>query len=167
MVNKVFHYAPGVYLKAIVSCGCLRPSNAGAPDEPALLWFSAHPHWEPTATKITYGPAGLRRLSFAEQFRTLGCIRFGLDAQDPRLLTWPEAARRAGMPRKTRIALEEVGRQLGANPQHWFATTCAVPLSELTLEILAKAPPSGPGGRWHLCDTAELSELLGGGPKLD
>ena len=96
-MKAVYHYAPWAYLPSMVEAGCLRPSNAGAEGEAALLWFSAHQHWEPTATKLLMRRDGASRLmTFAEQLASFGCIRFRLAADDPRLMTWKAACAVAG-----------------------------------------------------------------------
>ena len=130
-----FHYAPWSYLRRIVDSGMLLPSNAGAPDEPCLLWFSAHQQWEPTASKLWTKGGATVRLTFRQQEEKVGCMRFGLKANDPRLLSWEEACRYAGIPRAERRNLEAVGRRLGANPAHWFASTLPVQLRDLDLQV--------------------------------
>jgi hypothetical protein len=101
-----------------------------------MLWFSAHPHWEPTATKNTVSKDGtLRRLSFDEQVQHGGCIRFALSAEDARLMNWEAACATAGTPRDMRRELERRGRSIGANHAHWFATAVPIALRELQLQV--------------------------------
>lgn len=134
-MHYVWHYAPMSGLPAITASGALIGSNSGAPGERAMLWFSAHQTWEPTATKMVRTRAQeLVQLTFEQQAQTLGCIRFGLPAEDPRLLDWKAACDVAGTPRATRRALERAGRKQGADPAQWFATTSAVRLDELRLQ---------------------------------
>ena len=83
----VWHYAPWVYLPSMVESGVLRVSNDGFAGEKPLLWFSTNQKWEATATKVVRTDTGaLRFLTFKEQEQELGCIRFGLTADDSRLL---------------------------------------------------------------------------------
>lgn len=134
--NLVWHYAPWSYLHRIVKSGALLGSNAGAPEEKPMLWFSANQHWEPTATKLMKnGSGGILQLTFAQQVKHAGCIRFGLAAEDPRLFNWKEACVIAGTKREMRRALEMAGKRQGANPAHWYATPAAVPLSELVFQV--------------------------------
>ena len=100
-----------------------------------MLWFSANQRWEPTATKLYSSKQGQRRLTFEEQVRLVGCIRFGLPATDARLLDWKAACAFAGTKRDTRRAMEQAGKRLGANPAHWFAVGQAIPIEELHLQI--------------------------------
>jgi hypothetical protein len=136
-MSTVFHYAPWAYLPSIAERGELLLSSAGGrPDEPGLLWFSAHPHWEPTATKNWMRTNGVpRRMTFAEQVERAGCIRFALAADDSRLLCWKDACSYAGIPRDERRALEASGRRIGGNPAQWFASTMRIPLRDLLLHV--------------------------------
>lgn len=145
----VYHYAPWVTLRAIAESGELRPSNAGAPDERPLLWFSRHRKWEPTATKMLTSDAGPVRISRAEHEHRFGCIRFALPADDPRLMDWPSACQRAGISDDERATMEHRGRLLGANPSDWLAIDGAVPLAEVEFHAWL-------AGRW-----GRAEDLLG------
>ena len=136
----VWHYAPWATLPAMVESGALRGSNAGAPGETPMLWFSAHQKWEPTATKVMGTPQGVVQLTFKQQVERFGAIRFGLAANDSRLLDWSASCAAAGVPVDERNVLEARGRLKGANPAHWFATSATIPLSELYFQVWA--------GRW-------------------
>lgn len=128
---RFFHYTAGPKLQAILEAGELRPSNAGAPNERPLLWFSSNPRWEPTATKMVATQRGVRHLSMAEQRTLFGCVRFELGAPlVPLLLPWAEACRAAGTSRDDRRALERSGKRLGGNPDQWFAYPEPIPLAD-------------------------------------
>lgn len=134
----VWHYATWASLPRIVESGALRGSNAGAPGEAPMLWFSANQQWEPTATKWRTDKTGKPfPMTFKEQVKTVGCIRFGLPADDPCLLNWKAACAAAGTPRETRRSLEKVGKKKGADPANWFATLRQVALSELHFQVWA------------------------------
>ena len=134
MIN-VWHYTSKAHLPAILKCGELRPSNTLAKDEKPLLWFSSNQGWEHTATKYLGNERGeISRLTFEEQARLFGCIRFGLCADDPRLMAWPDACAWAGMTDKTRATLEDAGRKVGATPGEWLASYMPVRLIVLTFE---------------------------------
>ena len=145
----VFHYAPWAYLPKMVASGCLRASNAGAPRELPLIWFSLNQQWEPTATKTS---GGFRRLTFQEQLVTVGCIRFGLAYDDPRLMPWKRACATAGTRREDRRSLEKVGKRVGGDPEHWFAIAGDVPLSDLDLEIFGD-------GSWRHANPIEMADV--------
>lgn len=152
-MNNNWHYTAWATLPAIVESGELRPSNEGADGELAVLWFSANPQWEPTATKMLRSPGWrLRELGFKEQAERFGCVRFGIPADDPRLLKWPVACRAAGTPREQRRALEIAGRKRRGNPAHWFGCVVSVSLRELVLHVWGD-------GAWHLADPAEMSAV--------
>lgn len=149
----VSHYAPWSRLPAIVQSGELRCSNAGAPDELPLLWFSANQYWESTATKLLINARGeLRRLSFPEMQVRFGCVRFALGADDPRLLDWQDACRYAGTPRTTQRSLEEAGRRMGGNPTHWLAVTAPLSVAGLPFQVLVD-------NSWGVADPAEMAKF--------
>jgi hypothetical protein len=134
--GMLWHYAPWFYLQHMVDSGDLRPSNAGAPDLTPTLWFSANQNWEPTATKLLPDARGcMVQGTFDQQNELLGCIRFGIDANDPRLLKWKDACTASNTSRIVRKSLEKAGLKMGGNPTHWFATLASVPLSDLLLQV--------------------------------
>jgi hypothetical protein len=132
----IWHYAAWARLPTIVESGILKCSNAGAPNELPMLWFSANQQWEPTATKLMLSHTGkLIRLTFNEQVKEFGCIRFGIDESDPRIMNWKAACSAAGTPREMRRILEQVGKRQGANPDNWFASAINIPLSDLNFQV--------------------------------
>lgn len=130
--RTLWHYAPAQYIPAIEQTGALTCSNAGAPGEAPLLWFSANQIWEPTASKIDG-----RNHSWLthKQMQDRGIVRFGVEATDPRLLTWKVACSYAGTPRELRRGMERVGIKKGANPDHWFASPVPISIDELHLQF--------------------------------
>ncbi|MBI5277358.1 MAG: hypothetical protein HY854_12950 [Burkholderiales bacterium] len=140
--SAVFHYAPGIYLPKILSSGHLRPSNAGAPHERPVLWFSSNPVWENTANKLFRNADGsVHRMSFCEQRESFGCVRFRLPGDDERLLSFRAAMARANARRHDVRTLEVIGMLQGATPGQWFGTLDAVDLADV--EVEAFAPASG------------------------
>ena len=103
----VWHYTTGQNFIEIVDSGELRPTVVGVqPPERGILWFSAHPQWEPTACKLLIrGDGTARRLSMEETYvRGRGLVRFGIDR---RLLTpWNQLPRIARMSRRMAGGLE-------------------------------------------------------------
>jgi hypothetical protein len=137
-------------LPKIVDAGHLAPCNAGAPGELPMLWFSSHPFWEPTATKMVMNDRGtFFQLTFRQQVEDIGCIRFALAADDPRLMDWKRACAVAGTPREQRRAMARVGRKKQADPAQWFGCSVPIPLSDLTLEVFI--------GKWRRTDPAEVA----------
>jgi hypothetical protein len=135
-VMMVWHYSAWARLPDIVESGELRGSNAWAAGELPMLWFSANQQWEPTATKLYTSDSGVTvSLTFQQQADNFGCIRFGMAANDMRLLNWKAACTTAGTRRDTRRTLEKIGKKKGGDPSQWFATASAIPLSELHFQV--------------------------------
>ncbi len=132
----LWHYAPWSRLAEIEKSGFLKCSNASAPNELPMLWFSAKQVWEPTATKNWRMTSGqLMPLTFEAQNAKLGCIRFGIAETDPRLQKWKQACATLGILRGARCKLEGVGKKMSANPEDWYATAVNVPLNELRFQV--------------------------------
>ncbi|WP_147406522.1 hypothetical protein [Pseudomonas reidholzensis] len=137
MTNKemVHHYTTEKHhLPLILASRALLPSNAGAENEPPLLWFSKAQFWEKTATKMVQGEHGLRLLTFSEQLAKFGCVRFSLASDDPRLMNWVSACRYAGITSTVRRKLETEGKKRGGSPIDWFAISGAIQLTEVRLQ---------------------------------
>lgn len=134
--KTLWHYSPGTYVPKIFESGLLKPSNAGAPTERPVLWFSENQVWEPTAGKLLVNKFGqvVRSMAFTEQVERSGCVRYGIDSNDIRLLGWKAAAGQAGMSRDVRRELEKKGKSLGANPMHWWGTLFSIEIDELCFE---------------------------------
>ncbi len=114
-MNLVWHYAPWATLPQIVAAGALLPGEPGRDGEAPLLWFSARQDWEPTATRHVMDGGRPRPMTFLEHRQRLGCVRFGLPADDTRLLPWMDACRAAHMRFTDRRKLEASSRRVGAN----------------------------------------------------
>ncbi|NGO90759.1 MAG: hypothetical protein GBQ79_14255 [Halomonas sp.] len=135
-MTPLFHYSTLARLPHMLNSGHLLPeadSHTGMP----LLWFSAEPFWEPTATKPCRTGHALVNLKFWEYRDLFGCIRFALPADDSRLLTWRDVCQQAGLSRVERRTLEAAARKRGGDPRQWFATPTAIPLSDMSLEVLS------------------------------
>lgn len=159
----VWHYAPWGRLPAIVESRALRCSNAGAPNEQPMLWFSAHQEWEPTATKMVKTATGFRPLSFLQQVERFGCIRFGLVASDFRLNNWEEACALAGTPRAAVRALERAGKARGASPAQWFGSAVPIALDDLRFQVWVgqwlDAAPMEMANAWTKMHSAKPREV--------
>jgi hypothetical protein len=141
-MKALYHYtSERQHLPAILASGELR-GRADMAGERPLVWFSAHPFWEPTATKPRW-LGGLVVPQTFEKYRDgAGCVRFALPADDARLMPWRRACKFAGIPKRDRWALEAVGAEVGGHPRHWLALAGPVPLAELRAERLE-------GGQWQ------------------
>jgi hypothetical protein len=130
-----WHYAPWAYLPRIVIAGFLRRTKAESrrASEQPLLWFSLRQDYEPTAVKLGFGG---RAMTFEEQRAIAGCIRFGMRANDGRLMRWRRACVWAGIPKSEREAMERAGRRMGADPSHWLGCASSVDVPELRFQVL-------------------------------
>lgn len=136
-MKTFWHYSSAVRLPIIIDSGTLKCSNAGAPYELPMLWFSADQKWDETATKVVIMKSGLiKALTFRQQLEKFGCIRFGLIENDPRFLPWKEACAVAGTSDASRRQLAKRGHEMGCNPANWYATATGIPLNELHFQIL-------------------------------
>ena len=81
--------------------------------------------------------SALVSLKFWEYRDLFGCIRFALPADDSRLLTWRDVCEQAGLSRVERRKLEADARKRGGDPKQWFAVPAAIPLADMSLEILS------------------------------
>lgn len=137
-MNVVYHYTTEVHLGRIYRSGFLRPTHFFAPDEKPLLWFSTHPHWEPSIVKaILQRPQNrVEELAFEQVRDLLGCARFLFDAQDPRLMARLAAYAYAGMPKCIQHNLDEDGRLRGADPESWSAVGTPIALHDVRIQVL-------------------------------
>lgn len=135
-MKHVYHYTNKTQvLPKILESGELI-GRADIEGEHPLLWFSSNPVWEHTATKAVIRDGLLVSLSFFEYRKMVGCARFALPADDPRLMSWKKACQFAGIPKRDRLGMEVFGRKQGGNPAHWFALPGPIPLLQVRLEVL-------------------------------
>lgn len=136
-MNRVHHFTNLVQkLPPILNNGHLLPHMDGD-IEKSVVWFSSASFWELTATKPCRTDNALVNLKFWEYRDLFGCIRFALPADDSRLLTWREVCQQAGLSRADRRKLEAAARKRGGDPKQWFAVPAAIPLADMSLEILS------------------------------
>ncbi|WP_433924810.1 hypothetical protein ACN06F_05460 [Vreelandella sp. 21] len=135
-MSHVVHYSALTRLPQMLNSGHLLPHMDGCFETP-LVWFSSVSFWEPTATKPFRTNNALVSLKFWEYRDLFGCIRFALPADDSRLMTWREVCQQAGLSRVDRRKLEAAARKRGGDPKQWFAVPAAIPLADMSLEILS------------------------------
>lgn len=134
-----FHYTSVMHLPFILESDRLVPSRRQAHGDHrfGLLWFSANTKIEPTAWKSDVAVARL-------------------GSNEHRIRPWREVARRAGFSSAVIRRLEASGRKTGAVPGEWFAAKAALPIREMSLEVLLN-------GRWEPIAWEEMeSERVGG-----
>ncbi|AMC99350.1 hypothetical protein [Halomonas chromatireducens] len=135
-MSALYHYtSERHHLPMILASGELR-GRADMEGERPLVWFSAHPFWEPTATKPRWTGGLLVPQTFEEYSDVFGCVRFALPADDGRLMDWRRACKFARIPKRDRWAMESIGKEAGGDPRHWLAVVGPVPLEELKVERL-------------------------------
>lgn len=134
-MNHVYHYTEASErLPKILASGELK-GRADVEGERPLVWFSSHPFWEPTATKPRMMGGVVVSQSFHE-YRAYGLVRFALPADDSRLMTWREACKYAGIPKRDRQSMETAGKKAGGKPSQWFALAGSLPLDQVYIEHL-------------------------------
>lgn len=162
----VWHYTVGAPLAAIARSGCLRPGNAHDADrsEPvrtgqpadasrAILWFSRNQKWDPSAAKDERLRTDARTPSRSGLHTRFGLYRFGLRADDRRLLPWPTVTRVADIDVPDAMAMVASGLRCGAAPTDWIGTLSPVPVDELVFEAWN-------GRGWAAADLYELAAQL-------
>ncbi len=134
-----WHYTTGEKFAAIVLTGYLMPSGLFVkPPERPVLWFSLNQQFEPTARKAVIEGGAYRVLSVEETGRHCGgLVRFGLSPR--KLLTGDKLRTRARIARTLWAGLCRIGIQQKADPAHWLGTIDAVPLEQLTVDVMNDA----------------------------
>lgn len=137
MSKLAWHYTTGENFIKIVECGeltqtIIRMNN----DQSPVLWFSQNPIWEPTACKGLMDIQGNIRTATRHETRKHGggLVRFGFPRS--RLLPWEELRAAANIRKKSRIALESVGKDMIANPKHWMGVLEPIAVPSLTVDVL-------------------------------
>lgn len=112
----LWHYTSLHRLKQILASGVLLPTNYEG--ERNAVWFSSNQQWEETASKRLSTMAC--RLTFEAQSASIGCARVGVERDD--LLNFHDWAMQAKVPEEYAISLIRGGRELGGDPNEWFAS---------------------------------------------
>ncbi|WP_354678430.1 hypothetical protein [Cupriavidus plantarum] len=154
----VWHYTIGTPLAAIARTGQLVPGAGGACESSAepcqkILWFSRNQQWDPSASKDDKLRADARGLTRAALHARFGLYRFGLRADDWRLLPWPTVTRVADIDVPDAMTMVASGLRCGAAPTDWIGTLTEVPVSELVFEAWN-------GRGWIAADLYELAAQL-------
>lgn len=142
-MTTYWHYTTGDCLADILADGEIMPATGGIPvHEKPMVWFSANPQWEPTATKGVIEPSGWRRDStLAEMMHNCGGLyRIAVNKS---LTPWPRVGAQAGIGKPLRQALEMAARAASANPDDWAGFIGAIPAT--AIEMIEKLDESG---RW-------------------
>lgn len=135
----VWHYTTGECFLQIVRMGRLLPTGIGStPPEKPVLWFSNHPHFEPTAIKTVSHLGEARQLSLQEMYEMgRGLVRFGYPTR--RLLPWVKLRKKAKIPTQLWDPLERVARRQGGNPDDWWGTTQGLDVESLVVDVMNRS----------------------------
>ncbi|CAG9171553.1 hypothetical protein [Cupriavidus pampae] len=154
----VWHYTVGTPLAAIARSGRLVPGAGGTCEHTAevchgILWFSRNQQWDPSASKDDKLRADARGLTRAALHARFGLYRFGLRADDRRLLPWPTVTRVADIDVPDAMTMVASGLRCGAAPTDWIGSLTDVPVDELVFEAWN-------GRGWIAADLHELAAQL-------
>ena len=137
-----YHYSTFLHLEKIKLTGHLDPAasvmvGAGY-REPPILWFSTHSYWEVTANKAVMEDGKIRRLTMEETYlKAGGLARVGYPAQKLHPWKGDKLRHKARMDKHLADGLTKAGIKQGADPNLWFGTCQAIPLSALhCIEIM-------------------------------
>lgn len=118
--------------------GVLCPATAHVPaGEKPVLWFSAHPYYEPTARKAVTEMGVLRVLDIPEMHkRAKGLVRFGY----PRrlLLRGSNLRQTANIHPDMWRGLTIAARRQGANPDDWWGCLEPVLVYDCVVDVMAE-----------------------------
>ncbi len=115
-VQMVWHYRNWRRLPEIIASRCLLPTDTNFAAGLPLFWFTANRICDPTSADGVFGS-----------------VRFGLRADDVRVLPWWHVFVSAGADPAEFIATLEL---TGAARDEWYAIAEPVPLDELMFEVL-------------------------------
>ncbi|MEN7530990.1 MULTISPECIES: hypothetical protein [unclassified Cupriavidus] len=153
----VWHYTVGTPLAAIARSGQLIPAAARAEvprlGEQEILWFSRNQQWDPSATKDDALDRARHTMSRAALHARFGLYRFGLPAQDMRLLPWPTVTRVADIDVPEAMTMVASGLRCGAAPTDWLGTLTSIPVEDLRFERWT-------GAAWTPANLDELAAQL-------
>ena len=133
-----WHYTTGEKFVQIIASGELHPATAHIPvGENPILWFSAHPYFEPTARKRVLERGGIRLLDIPELYaRGRGLFRMGYPRQ--LLLRGQDLRSAANMKTKVWRALVKEARRQNSSPDDWWGCLESVPFESCTVEVMDK-----------------------------
>jgi hypothetical protein len=119
----IWHYTTLSHAKRIVADKFLKVSKVekSLGLKPAI-WFSKNHIWEPTATKMVSDEYGqVRELTIEEQREILGMIRFGIEFDKTKLISWRKYQYQSRIASRLYNAMEEAGIAKGAKSEDWYA----------------------------------------------
>ena len=148
--STLWHYTTCQKLDQILASGEIKPSTACLDvNEKPVVWFSARPTWEPTATKCSV-PGKLGQLITAHAQGGLARIAVSSHVS-PYSIEQLHLVARTSL--QTCAGLILAGLEMGGDPHDWFFTPDSVPLSLFrAIELYDFAQD-----QWQAVDIAELA----------
>lgn len=167
--NLIWHYTIAATLLEIVESGVIRTQSGRLPPQiKPVVWFSANPHWEQTATKMVMirgQPVPLRTFENMVRYAESGNpvftpARIGVD-ESVALGRWRDYKETCGAPYKFTKFLYDYAMEVQARPSEWRWTANEVPSSAWrTIEIYR-------GGGWTAITREALEPYRDENPALD
>lgn len=119
----VWHYTVGIRFREIRETGAIIPATARVPPgERAIVWFSSHPEWEPTASKGIIVDGTMRKATRDEMVANAGgLVRLGVSRRIARH-DWTALRTKSRMSAATAKGLVAAARECGADPAQWFGS---------------------------------------------
>lgn len=126
----LYHYTIPQYVPSILAQGRInveRDAQAQGFGRPAV-WLSSNPVMENTALKMIRYRGEFITLTFKEQAKKVGVVRFVFVYPTVRLfvMDWPTYRKYSGIHTANADGLEKAGRKCGANPSEWYASVLPV-----------------------------------------
>lgn len=125
---RLFHYTTLGRFKFIEHDGLIKPATAYVKfNERPAVWFSTHPSWEPTASKLIHTWGGVRRATIKQMIdNDGGLVRIEI-APETAPYCWREFKIRSGVSSKVIKGLVRAATEQGAKPSQWFVSFDPVP----------------------------------------
>lgn len=165
----LYHYTIGAKLRLIAGSGheggeLQTRGHGAAPGEKPVLWLSANPQWEPTATKVISLDGGrtFMRPSLAQLHAAAGLFRFRVRPRqvvaelesrgiECKLVPWTRIAMVARIQPAAMVDMVQRGLSWGATPMHWWGCMGALPLwleqsGAMVFEGIGDGAGGGAGG---------------------
>lgn len=140
--SNLWHYSKIAHLQSIFDSGEIRLATAGVPacERPAL-WLSSDPRIERTA----YPKATLQELERSAYQPIRFCLNpVALENGEVTLVSWKKHRQKGGVIPATARALENAGRDLGANCMNWWCSYAPISVEHFSrVEMMI-------GGEWML-----------------
>ena len=150
--RPIYHYTTGEHFASIMQTREIRPSRRGVdPPEIPAVWLSTASEWEGSANKGVIINNLMRTATVAEMVYLCGClIRIRINPARTWLIPPSGLKSALCVPDRIFSHLVVAGRQMGANPQDWWASALPIPASAfISVEYSVETSPI----KWICCQT--------------